>query len=102
MKRRDFIRTAAIAVPAIATSNVTVAHNRKSTEPQETGEVEIPSLQFHNGKFKILQLTDTHFIEGDARSQRALDNVNAVLEAEKPNLVIHTGESSSAKTYAKA
>ena len=92
MKRRDFIRTAAIAVPAIATSNVTVAHNRRSTEPQETGEVENPSLQFHNGKFKILQLTDTHFIEGDARSQRALDNVNAVLEAEKPDLVIHTGD----------
>ena len=51
MKRRDFIRTAAIAVPAIATSNVTVAHNRKSTEPEKNEEAEIPSLQFRNGKF---------------------------------------------------
>ena len=92
MKRRDFIRTAAIAVPAIATANVTAAPKRKVTEPQQPKEDEIPSLSFRNGKFKILQLTDTHFIGGDARSQRALDNVTEMLDAEKPDLVIHTGD----------
>ncbi len=45
-----------------------------------------------SGKFKILQLTDTHYIEGDARSVRALDNVNKLLDMEKPDLVIHTGD----------
>ena len=92
MKRRDFIRTAAIAVPAIATANVTAAPKRKVTEPQKPKEEEIASLPFRNGKFKIVQLTDTHFIGGDARSQRAFDNVAEVLDAEKPDLVIHTGD----------
>lgn len=45
-----------------------------------------------NGKFKILQLTDTHYIAGDERSARALRNVNEMLDAEKPDLVIHTGD----------
>ena len=92
MKRRDFIRAAAIAVPAIATVDVTAATKRKVTEPQKPKEPELPSMQFRNGKFKILQLTDTHFIEGDARSQRALDNVAELLDTEKPDLVIHTGD----------
>ena len=93
MKRRDFIRTAAIAVPAIATANVAIAApKRKVTTPQKPEEPELPSLQFKNGKFKILQLTDTHFIGGDARSQRALDNVAEMLDTEKPDLVIHTGD----------
>ena len=93
MKRRDFIRTAVIAVPAITSANVTVAApKRKVTESQKTKEQELPFMQFHNGKFKILQFTDTHFIGGDARSQRALDNVAEMLDAEKPDLVIHTGD----------
>lgn len=92
MKRRDFIRSAAIAVPAIATINVTAAPKRKVTNSSTPQEAEFPSMQLMNGNFKILQLTDTHYIGGDARSQRALDNVNKVLDAEKPNLVIHTGD----------
>ena len=44
------------------------------------------------GKFKILQLTDTHVIAGDPRSERTLQNLNAVLDAEKPDFVIHTGD----------
>ena len=92
MKRREFIRAAAIAVPAIATTNVAAEPKRKITEPQKQKEPELPSMQFVNGKFKVLQLTDTHFIEGDARAQRALDNVAEVLDAEKPNLIIHTGD----------
>lgn len=44
------------------------------------------------GKFKILQLADTHIIAGDERSERALQNVKAVLEAEKPDFIIHTGD----------
>ena len=45
-----------------------------------------------DGKFKILQLTDTHVIAGDDRSLNAINNVNAVLDAEKPDFVIHTGD----------
>ncbi len=45
-----------------------------------------------NGKFKILQLTDTHFITGDPRSERAIKNICEMMDAEKPDLVIHTGD----------
>ncbi|MDP4228005.1 MAG: metallophosphoesterase family protein [Bacteroidota bacterium] len=45
-----------------------------------------------NGKFKIVQFTDTHYISGDSRSVRALKNVNEILDIEKPDLVIHTGD----------
>jgi len=45
-----------------------------------------------DGKFKILQFTDTHYISGDERSMRALKNVNEMLDLEKPDLVIHTGD----------
>lgn len=45
-----------------------------------------------HGSFTILQFTDTHYIAGDPRSQRALDCVTEALEAVKPDLVIHTGD----------
>ncbi|MBR0029991.1 MAG: metallophosphoesterase family protein [Bacteroidales bacterium] len=50
-------------------------------------------LQFNErGCFKIIQLTDTHFISGDPRSERSLKCVEEVLDAEKPDFVIHTGD----------
>ena len=45
-----------------------------------------------DGSFKVLQLTDTHVIFGDPRSERACENVGKMLELEKPDLVIHTGD----------
>ena len=45
-----------------------------------------------DGKFKILQFTDTHYIVGDERSERALGNVIEMLDTEKPDFVIHTGD----------
>ncbi|MBR5703013.1 MAG: metallophosphoesterase family protein [Bacteroidales bacterium] len=54
-----------------------------------------PAAQLHfneNGRFKILQLTDTHYIAGDQRSQRALDCIEEMLDEEKPDFVIHTGD----------
>ncbi len=45
-----------------------------------------------DGKIKIMQLTDTHYIAGDPRSERALRNVIEMLDAEKPDFVIHTGD----------
>ena len=45
-----------------------------------------------DGAFKLLQLTDTHYVAGDPRSERALRCVEEMLELERPNLVIHTGD----------
>ena len=45
-----------------------------------------------DGKFKIVQFTDTHVVSGDARSDRALKNIVEILDSEKPDFVIHTGD----------
>lgn len=49
------------------------------------------TLKFNaNGKFKIVQFTDVHFIYEDPRSAIAIERINEVLDAEKPDLVIFT------------
>ncbi len=45
-----------------------------------------------DGSFRVLQFTDTHYIAGDPRSSRAMECVCEALDAEKPDLVIHTGD----------
>lgn len=50
-------------------------------------------LQFNSNKqFKIVQFTDTHFYQGGERSPEVIENIRAVMEAEKPELVILTGD----------
>lgn len=61
-----------------------------------------PGLQFsRDGKFKIVQFTDTHFAdrnedldEAKAAEVRArlIADMNAILELEKPDLVVFTGD----------
>ncbi len=51
------------------------------------------SLQFNAaGKFKIVQFTDVHYIHGDAKSDAAIERINEVLDAEKPDLIMLTGD----------
>lgn len=45
-----------------------------------------------DGTFKVLQFTDSHYITGDPRSERALRCIEEMLALEKPDLVIHTGD----------
>lgn len=50
-------------------------------------------LQFRkDGKFKIVQFTDIHWKPEHLDSQEAIDAMNVVLDAEKPDLVIYTGD----------
>lgn len=50
-------------------------------------------LKFNsNGKFKIVQFTDIHYIANDTRSDIALKRMQEVLDAEKPDLVLFTGD----------
>ena len=43
-------------------------------------------------KIKIVQFTDIHYISGDARSDIALENIKEVLDVEKPDIVMITGD----------
>ena len=51
------------------------------------------NLQFNaKGKFKIVQLTDVHYIHEDPRSEISLKNIDEVMKEEKPDLVMITGD----------
>jgi Predicted phosphohydrolases len=50
-------------------------------------------LKFNkNGEFKIVQFTDVHFKYSNPASDAALKRINEVLEAERPDLVVLTGD----------
>lgn len=50
-------------------------------------------LQFNrNKKFKIVQFTDVHYLPGHPDSEMPLKTMVAVLDAEKPDLVVFTGD----------
>jgi len=52
-----------------------------------------PELKFNKDKkFKIVQFTDTHIKPGVAASDVVFSTVNKVLDAEKPDLVVLTGD----------
>ena len=50
-------------------------------------------LKFNKeGKFKIVQFTDVHFKYKNHASDIALERINEVLDAERPDLVVFTGD----------
>ncbi|GHT18221.1 metallophosphatase [Bacteroidia bacterium] len=50
-------------------------------------------LQFNkDGKFKIAQFTDIHWIHGDPSCEKTVATIKAVLAAEKPDLAVLTGD----------
>ncbi len=51
------------------------------------------ALRFNaDGKFKIVQFTDVHWVPGDPASEEAAERMNEVLDAERPDFVIYTGD----------
>lgn len=45
-----------------------------------------------DGTLKIAQFTDTHYIHGDSKSDTTILNIKSILDSEKPDLVILTGD----------
>lgn len=57
------------------------------------GNAQQPSLKFNkDGKFKIVQFTDVHYIHNNPKSAISIERINEVLDAEKPDLVLFTGD----------
>jgi len=51
------------------------------------------SVKFNeNGTFKIVQFTDTHYVPGNQKSTRADSVIKLLIETEKPDLIVFTGD----------
>ena len=50
------------------------------------------SLHFRHGTFKIVQFSDLHYVDGNPASDAATDCLRKVTQAEKPDLIIITGD----------
>ncbi len=115
INRRNFLKTTAKGFATAATLSIIPKEIKATNALQNQGnnyqgiieESQIPNFKFNaSGKFKILQLADTHFVgvhEDKTSSKRlkvatkedanrALQNITNILEQEKPDLVIHTGD----------
>lgn len=62
---------------------------------EETNMFELSFSQ--NGKFKVVQFTDTHFLDGNrtdtvTKAEGVVATISSVLDVEKPDLVIFTGD----------
>ena len=50
------------------------------------------SVSFRDGQFKIVQLTDIHYKVGSRESAASLKRMGAILDAERPDMVVFTGD----------
>ena len=95
MDRRTFLKnSAALGLTGIA-ANVPFAQSLAESNvdgKRIDKETVTHEFRFRNGKFKIMQITDTHYIAGDARSKRSYDTVTEIIESERPDFLIHTGD----------
>jgi len=95
INRRDFIRNSIIAVGALGFTEMNVsAHNLivpKSVASSPSSEKK--KLYFNkDGKFKIVQFTDIHAIHKPGETDPAYPIMNRILDLEKPDFVIYTGD----------
>ncbi len=57
------------------------------------GVASAQELKFNsNGKLKIAQFTDLHYIAGAEPSKKSITTINYTLDTEKPDLVVFTGD----------
>jgi len=118
INRRKFIRDSALAAGAFglvgtqasadtlgsrenqnnkSTSNIS-AHYENKKAKSSLGK----KLSFNQeGKFKIVQFTDTHWKPAVKESEEAVDCMNNVLDIEKPDLVMYTGDITTGQPIAK-
>lgn len=52
-------------------------------------------------KFKIVQIADVHYVWKDTASEEAIACINKILDIEKPDLVVYTGDLTASKAPAR-
>ena len=92
MKRRTFLKDAAWASVLAAAAPSLSACSQIGKADKKAASIAATLPYREDGTFTVLQFTDTHYIAGDPRSQRALECVKDAIEGVKPDLIIHTGD----------
>ena len=106
MNRKEFLRTSGLLLPVsfLGVSGAEAIGKGTIKEVAETAtgafyldsafyKAHADKLKFNaDGKFKIVQFTDVHWVPGNPASEEAAERMNEVLDAEKPDFVIYTGD----------
>ena len=98
MNRKEFLQTSAALIPmsmigiskteAKTTETPAIPFQESSSYKEQAGV-----LKFNTeGKFKIVQFTDVHWVPNNKESLAAKERMEEVLDTEKPDLVIFTGD----------
>lgn len=58
----------------------------------EAPQEQAASVDFQGGQLKILQFTDIHYEVGSEESAGSLERMNRILDIEKPDMVVFTGD----------
>lgn len=83
----------AVAMLVLACSFTASSAEKRDNGKAKNHREEKVQLKFNaEGKFKIVQFTDVHWIAGNPKSDVAGVMMNEILDAEKPDLVIYTGD----------
>ncbi|WP_233577233.1 metallophosphoesterase family protein [Parabacteroides sp. TM07-1AC] len=115
MNRKEFLRTSGLLLPVsfLGVSGAEAIGKGTMKEVAETAtgasyldsatyKAHADKLKFNaDGKFKIVQFTDVHWVPGNPASEEAAECMNEVLDAEKPDFVIYTGDIVFAKPAAE-
>jgi hypothetical protein len=85
--------TTAVGTTAVAEAQI-FSRNKRQNQNVRQGVKKTSELFYSNGKFRIAQITDTHFNSRDASEtpRERLKMINTVLDTEKPDFVIYTGD----------
>lgn len=107
MNRKEFLRTSICAFPLSVIGvnnlnkenkvNAVVDYWETSDSKKNTCKLKFNS----NGKFKMVQFTDVHWKPENEASEIAAERMNEILDAEKPDFVIYTGDVAFGKPASK-
>ena len=91
--RRSFLRNSALAAGALGFMGTKASAMTSSSEGKSASLPITKKLSFNkDGKFKIIQFTDIHAVYKEGETNHSYDIMNKILDIEKPDFVMYTGD----------
>ena len=97
--RRDFIKFASVSALGVAAGgNSVLGKSVEGNESKPGGSGQRQKLAFNkNGKFKIVQFTDTHWLDDTGDDKKTEKLMDDIVQFEKPDLIVFTGDNISGR-----